>query len=312
MPPLSTANLVGREVLSRYVLGRRLGRGVTGEVWRATDRLTDDDVAVKILNSCEDERATLRREIAALRVLHVRGVARFIDEGVDHVGPVVVMELVDGVPFPGGFNGEEELAAVTRRLLIVLGRVHSLGLVHRDLKPANVLVTRDGHPVVLDFGLALGAVARARRRQQHRGDAAYLAPEQVLCEPIDARADLYALGAMLFETVTGALAFPDCATLDGIAMRTRQPAPRVESLAPSTPRSLATLIDRLLATSPDDRPSSAAEALHVLEGGRSRTPGRAPEARRRGALAAVLRAASAARPIDVVGPPRIGANEAPR
>lgn len=284
------------------MLRQRLGRGVTGEVWRATDRLTDDDVAAKILNTCEDERATVRREIAALRVLHVRGVARFVDEGVDPVGPVVVMELVDGAPFPGGFTDHEGLASVTRRLLIVLGRVHALGLVHRDLKPANVLVTRDGHPVVLDFGLALGAVAARADDDRIAGTPAYLAPEQVLREPIDARADLYALGAMLFETVTGTLAFPDCATLDGIATRTRQPAPTVESLAPSTPRSLATLIDKLLATAPDDRPSSAAEALHVLEGGQSRTPGRKlPRLGDAAPLDAVLQAATAGRSIDVVG-----------
>ncbi len=285
------------------MLRQRLGRGVTGEVWRATDRLTDDDVAAKILNTCEDERANVRREIAALRVLHVRGVARFVDEGVDPVGPVVVMELVDGAPFPGGFTDHEGLASVTRRLLIVLGRVHALGLVHRDLKPANVLVTRDGHPVVLDFGLALGAVAARADDDRIAGTPAYLAPEQVLREPIDARADLYALGAMLFETVTGTLAFPDCATLDGIATRTRQPAPKLESLAPSTPRSLATLIDKLLATAPDDRPSSAAEALHVLEGGQSRTPARKlPRLGDATPLSAVLQAAEEGRSIDVVGP----------
>ncbi len=288
--------------MSRYTLKQRLGRGVTGEVWRAIDRFTDDAVAVKILNACEGERATLRREIAALRVLHVRGVARFIDEGVDAAGPVVVLELVDGAPYPGSFARGDALAMVTARLLIVLGRVHALGVVHRDLKPANVLVTRDGHPVVLDFGLALGAAAPRDDDDRIAGTPAYLAPEQVMREPIDARADLYALGAMLFETVTGSLPFPDCSTLEAIAARTREPAPRVESLAPATPRALAALINRLLATSPDERPSSAAEALRLLESGHARAAGpRLPRLGDGAPLAAVLQAAEGGRPIDVVG-----------
>ncbi|WP_437510365.1 protein kinase domain-containing protein [Sorangium sp. So ce1099] len=160
------------------------------------------------------------------------------------------------------------IAEPTEALLDILARVHAAGIVHRDLKPENVLVRADGRPVVLDFGLALGHVERVGVAPGGRivGTPAYLAPEQVRGDAVEARADLYALGVMLYEALTGALPHEASSVQTLLLLRSTQAPAPVRGRAPEVPEHVAAIVDRLLAPWPDDRPRSAADVRVALRG----------------------------------------------
>ncbi|WP_437715828.1 serine/threonine-protein kinase [Sorangium sp. So ce448] len=163
-----------------------------------------------------------------------------------------------------------EIAPSTEALLEILARVHAASIVHRDLKPENVLVRADGRPVVLDFGIALGRAspAGAATDGQIAGTPAYMAPEQISGEgvEIDARADLYALGVMLYEALTGSLPHEASNIYSLMVLRTTTAPAPVRDRAPEVPPHVAALVDRLLAIAPEERPRSAAAALAALRG----------------------------------------------
>ncbi|AUX48857.1 uncharacterized protein SOCE26_104000 [Sorangium cellulosum] len=203
------------------------------------------------------------------------------------------------------------IAAPTEALLEILARVHLAGIVHRDLKPANVLLRPDGRPVVLDFGLSLAPASTSRAAAKTDteeglivGTPAYLAPEQIRGGPIDARADLYAVGAMLYEALTGSLPH-DAPTVEGLLLlRLAQPPVPVRDHVPELPQNAADLVDRLLARSPEDRPRSAADALALLRGqaGARRAARTVPRLGGDAPVQVILAAARAGRALDVTGP----------
>lgn len=269
-------------VAGRYRLVERLGAGAQGEVWSAEDVVVREDVALKWMRrAARPHEARIRREITTLRMLRVPGVARLLDEGVDDGQPFLVMERASGTPFPGGparGHGHEPgprprwtwdaLAAPTLALLEVLARVHAAGVVHRDLKPANILVSAEGRPTVLDFGVShwrdpLGPQAE---EAQVVGTPRYLAPEQILGGAVDARADLYAVGVILFEALTGQGPHEASSMVELLRARLNQPAPPVAALAPELPPEVGAVIDRLLSRRPEQRFGSAAEVLAALRG----------------------------------------------
>jgi serine/threonine protein kinase len=143
----------------RYELGELLGRGGFGAVYAATDRLSGQRVAVKLMREMRGPNlGRVRREIAALRFLRLPGVVQLLDDGLDDGRLYLVMQHVEGGPFPGRGPRThwEDVEETVRALLETLGLVHDSGIVHRDLKPANVLVDERGRPTLLDFGLAKG------------------------------------------------------------------------------------------------------------------------------------------------------------
>ena len=149
----------GPRLAGRYQLLELVGRGSGGEVYRAHDPVEGRDVAVKRFRmEGEGIRGRVRREVAALRLLDLPGVVRILDDGEADGDPFVIMELVEGKPFPGALAelSWETVKGRTLALLEILARVHDAGVVHRDVKPSNVLVRADGRPVLLDFGLARG------------------------------------------------------------------------------------------------------------------------------------------------------------
>ena len=155
-----TAPVEAGVVGGRYRLGAVLGRGGGGVVWAAHDPMTGQAVAIKeVVVASAAGAVRLSRELTALRRLNLPGVVRILDDLRWQGWHFIVMERVEGRPFPGEVGpGWAGLAAPFLRLLQVVGQVHRAGLVHRDLKPANVLVREDGQPVLLDFGLARGAM----------------------------------------------------------------------------------------------------------------------------------------------------------
>lgn len=269
----------GRVIAGRYTLIEPIGSGAFGEVWTAADRVLQQNVALKWMRGVQGPRqARVRREITTLRLLQVPGVVRLLDEGVFAERPFLIMELVSGSPFPGPGKGPSqgrqprltwaEIQGPSLALLEVLARVHAAGVVHRDLKPDNVLVSAEGRPTVLDFGISLfrDAGDRLTAAGQVLGTPRYLAPEQLLGQPVDGRTDLYAVAVMLYRVLSGITPHegPDLASM--LRARLTTPATPLERLSPDVPIVVAQAIDRMLALRKEDRPRSASDAIAAFRG----------------------------------------------
>lgn len=252
----------------RYLYRGPLGAGAQGVVLHAQDTFTGRDVAIKVLRP-GSPAPLARREVAALFALDLPGVVRLLDLGETALedggrAPMLVMEHIAGEPFPG--LGRASWAAVlnpTVGLLKVLRRVHAAGVVHRDLKPEHVRL-RGAEVVLLDFGAVCGpgADALGEREDGGAGDLRYMAPEQLQNpEAVNGRADLYALGVMLYEALTGQPPH-ELHALRGQRLRGQQRP--VEALRPDLPPEAARLIDGLLQRHPEDRLADAEAALRVL------------------------------------------------
>jgi len=253
----------------RYSVGLPLGRGAAGRVFRGRDTESGKPVAIKLLRAHSQRLAArARREVAALRALRVPGVVSLLDSGMEGDTPVIVMELLGGKPFPGRAMpcAWSEIAETVFGLLETLARVHELGVTHRDLKPSNVFVDDAGRATILDFGLARGqAIGHTITATGALvGTPRYWAPEQILGRRANLRTDLYAVGVMAFEALTGAVP-GGTKPGDDVMKRVHQPAPRVSELAPDVPWRVARAVDRLLEREPADRFGSAAEAMQALQ-----------------------------------------------
>jgi eukaryotic-like serine/threonine-protein kinase len=254
----------------RYVLRDKLGTGGMATVWRATDEVLGRDVAVKVLSpqfaADRDFLARFEREARhAARLSHPRLVTVF-DSGVDEALPFIVMELVAGptlrqVLDHTGRLPPGEAVGIAAAVCEALEVAHAAGLVHRDIKPANIVLASGGEVKVLDFGIARAdGRAGGTRTQAVLGTAAYLSPEQASGHPAGPAADLYSLGCVLFEMLTGSPPF-SAETTVGLAYRQVHDDPGPPSAQrPGLPERLDQITARLLAKDPASRPASAAAA----------------------------------------------------
>ncbi|MFO0593222.1 MAG: serine/threonine-protein kinase [Polyangiaceae bacterium] len=296
----------GQVVAGRYVLQRVLGNGSFGEVWSAFDRDADRTVAIKLLFShVEIDLARWEEEVYALRQ-GIPGVVGLFDVGEDERQRFVVMELVDGAAFPGRPVpcSWDDLRDTALSLLETLGWVHAAFVVHRDLKPANVLVTRDSQVRLLDFGVAFrqGPLSNDTRETLYLlGTPLYMAPEQIQRRPTTERSDLYSVGLMLYQALSGKIPHAD-GTPTVFFARLHKAVPPLREVAPAVPENVARVIGQLLEKDPSARPSSAFEVVASLRG-----EGAAPDplflwlGPRTGYLR-VLESVRAGRSIDLVGP----------
>lgn len=241
-------------LVGRYVVGELIGRGGSGQVHLAEDRLTGGSVAVKFVRamSAGDQRQ-LRRELTALRLLDLPGVVRLLDDGIDQGQTFLVMEHLPGGMLSALAGPYERWAGAARTLVETLFRVHAAGVVHRDLKPGNILLDAEQRPVITDFGLAQGTSVE-RSGGTTEGTPRYMPPEQWAGEPCDHRSDLYALGAVLWELLVD-------------DRFTRMTSAQQRVLEVEAPEALKRIVLRLVHPDPEQRPDSASEVLEALGGG---------------------------------------------
>ena len=270
--------MTGAPSIPGFEVLERLGEGAQGSVWRARDQ-AGREVALKVLldevaADPEQNGRFLRESRIACSVEHANVVRAYASGS--HGGRLwLSCELVRAGSLEDRLQREQRLApfAVQPLLLDILRgleAIHAAGLIHRDIKPANILLTSQGVARVSDLGLAR-STSSARTQFTATGiivgSPAYMAPEQI--EPVgelDGRCDLYSLGALLFECLTGRVPYAGATVLDILRGHLESPVPNPRDEAPETPEPLAALVVSLLAKSPAERPASAAEAMNRLLG----------------------------------------------
>jgi tRNA A-37 threonylcarbamoyl transferase component Bud32 len=273
--PLDGAVLLG----DRYTLGDLVGRGGMAQVYRAHDRVLDRMVAVKVMRAIvagEEERARFTDEARMLARLSHPGLVTVLDAASNDDEPYLVMELVDGPSLAERCRGvaiePERVAAIGAQIADALGHVHAAGIVHRDLKPGNVLLGTDGRALLTDFGLAriISAAMRHTTTGTMVGTPAYLAPEQVRGEELTPAVDVYSLGLVLIEALTGVCPYQGLPVEAALARLTTPP-----TIPADLPRPWRVLLRAMTALDPSDRPSTTevAEALRRLASGSESAPG---------------------------------------
>ena len=264
----------------RYRLERPLGRGGMATVYLGRDSELDRPVAVKVLaeNLAGDiafRKRFLREARLAARLSHPNVVGVY-DAGEDADGRLyIVMECIEGETLADVLRARRRLPAAEAVGLALqacrgLADAHAAGLVHRDVKPQNLLLRKDGTLKIADFGIARAAEATALTKVGTvLGTAAYLSPEQALGEEVTSAADVYSLGAVLYELVTGRLPYEFDSLADLAAKQAEGTITPMSDLAPDVPERVEDAVMRSLARNPQYRPSSAAELGRELapEGG---------------------------------------------
>jgi serine/threonine protein kinase/tetratricopeptide (TPR) repeat protein len=265
--------------LGRYEIRSQIGKGGMGEVYLAEDTKLNRKVAIKILPAeVASDKERMRRfvqEAKAAAALNHPNIAHIYEIGEAKGLQFIAMEFIDGQTLRQLIHGgQTDLAKLLRYLQHAaegLSKAHAVGIVHRDLKPDNVMVTRDGHAKVLDFGLAKlvepqrtsetgsSDVATAILQQHSKpgtilGTVGYMSPEQAqgLTE-IDQRSDVFSFGCILFEAVTGQRAFEGKDAIDSLNKIIREPVAPISDLNPSAPADLQRVVRRCLAKDPDER-----------------------------------------------------------
>lgn len=246
-------------------------------VWRARDEVTGHVVAVKRMHPrVRDEPdlvARFRREAEVVSRLSHPCIVRLLDEGADDAdGPYIVFELVEGTTLKALIRQRdhlepEEAASITSQIARGLELAHRLGIVHRDIKSHNVLVTGDGVAKLTDFGIAR-LVDAGQSGLTHTGTVLgtsdYLAPEQARGLGVDGRTDVYALGIILYECLTGTLPFPADTPMAVALRQVRDPMPDPRAIRPEIPAYLASVALRACEKDPDARFGSALEMADAL------------------------------------------------
>jgi serine/threonine-protein kinase len=313
---------VGRRLIDQYVLVEKIGEGGMGAVYLADQPTMGRRAVVKLLHPAlsRDTQVAARfnleaRAAAALNHPHIVTVYNYgaLDDGV----LFLAMEHLDGRDLERTIEESERLSParavhIARQICDALAEAHARGVVHRDLKPSNVmLVTRgrdDEFVKVLDFGIAKVKGVALTHSGMVFGTPEYMSPEQLRGRELDGRADLYALGVVLFEMLSGQLPFDGETPEQIMTAQLEKLPPSLSEAAPDAevPRELEALVARLLAKDPEARPSSAEELSELLAAalgdapatavggkksdppGRSRTPVSGREARLRAALAGAI------------------------
>jgi eukaryotic-like serine/threonine-protein kinase len=281
-PEPKAADRIGTVLGQRYKLVSLLGEGGIGAVFLADDLQGNSRVAVKLLRRevANDPivLARFEREAAAMQALAHDHIVAALGYGQSPEGDMcLVMEHIEGETLRAMLKRVKQpplwgVLEIGRQIAAGLIRAHGLGVVHRDLKPENVMVKwlGEGKPYVkiLDFGMARllsgGTGPALTRKGAVFGTPEYMPPEQAMGQPVDARADQYAFGVMLFEMIAGARPFKARNPLEMLQKQIRETPPKLRDLVPSTPPALEAAVEKMMAKKPDDRFADVASAAAAL------------------------------------------------
>ena len=269
-----TDPLIGRLIDQRYRVTRRLARGGMATVYVAQDERLERPVALKVMHPHLAESDAFverfhREARAAARIVHP-GVVSVFDQGVVSGQGFLVMELIDGTNLRALLNAQgaftiPQALRYTTDILEALRAAHRMGVIHRDIKPENILVPTDGPAKVADFGLARAVSEGSTSATGNMlGTVAYIAPEIALTTEANARSDLYSVGIMLYEMLTGAVPWADESPLQIASHHVSEDVPSPSATLPWIPREIDDLVAALTARNPANRCADASDALDLV------------------------------------------------
>ena len=258
-----------KELVPGYRTLHLIGQGGQAQVWLAERVRDGKQLALKVLDrSLRQDPVFLERFVREYRLLaslENENVARIYDQGFSGDHPYIAMEFLAGGTLASRIRegiASRDALRIVAQIATALDVIHTRGIVHRDLKPANILFRSTGEPVIVDFGLArdLGINSTLTLAGQVLATPRYMSPEQCMGRAADHRSDLYAVGAIFYEMLTGTKLYGSVTPADLIRMHVSDPIPRLEGpLAGYQP-----ILDRLLAKKPEDRFQSARELFGAV------------------------------------------------
>jgi serine/threonine-protein kinase len=272
-------SLIGHSI-DRYHILEQLGEGGMAVVYKAYDTRLETDVALKVIrtevlppNLLEGALKRFEREAKALARLTHPNIVKVTDYGEYEGMPYLVMPHLPGGTLKGRLSGRPMPWQEAVRTLIPVARAldyaHRQGMIHRDVKPSNILITADGEPMLTDFGIAKiiseEATMDLTGTSATVGTPEYMAPEQVVSKSVDGRADMYALGVVLYEMVTGRRPFQADTPMAVLFKHASAPLPRPKDFVPDLPDEVERVLIKALAKNPDDRYASMKEMSQALE-----------------------------------------------
>jgi len=271
MPMLQLASVLG----GRYQILRLLGEGGMGAVYQARDRELDRLIALKVIRpELAGNPSILQRfkqELILARHVTHKNVVRIYDLGEADGIRFITMEYVDGEDLRGHLREREKFSPadaveVIQQVCRALHAAHTEGVIHRDLKPQNIMRDRQGRIVVMDFGLARSLSDPGMTQTGALvGTLEYMSPEQAMGAELDQRSDLYTVGLIFYELLTGKVPFKAESALASLMKRTQEQAPPVSQVDSSVPKALSIIVSRCLERTPQDRYASVTELLQQLE-----------------------------------------------
>jgi eukaryotic-like serine/threonine-protein kinase len=272
--------------IGKYEVVGKLGQGAMGEVFRAHDPVLNRAVAVKRISAGLDAdemvRKRFQREAQSAALLSHPNIITVYELGFEGDQLFMAMELLDGVDLKHAIAARQmtldEKIGVVQQICEGLAFAHAHDIVHRDLKPANIHILPSGKVKIMDFGLARLSGSEMTTTGMVMGTPHYMSPEQVKGQKADARSDIFALGCVFYELLSGHKPF-DAESMHGVLYKIMQEEPiPVREAAPGTPEALAHIVEKSLAKNPDERFPSAGDLLAALRQARSVSPpGRGPE-----------------------------------
>ena len=259
---------IGELINERYQIISEIGSGGMGIVYCSHDTLLDRDVAIKLLHKSRlDDRVYQRLfyEAKIIAKFNHPNIVVVYDAGEYRDSPFIVMELLEGKSLSEKTSRSiDEIISIGIQICAALDHAHTHGIVHRDLKPENVIILPDGTAKLMDFGIARSGTSRLTVEGEILGTVFYLAPEQALGEHIDHRVDLYSLGVILYEMLTGDLPFVAEDMITVVLQQLNEPVVPLREKNPQIPASLETLVLQLLSKKKENRPASAKDVLQEL------------------------------------------------
>ena len=273
------SELTGELIDNRYLLQRQIASGGMATIYAGLDTRLDRPVAVKIMHAhlANDEAFVSRfiKEAKATAALSHPNIVSIQDQGWNEGGPpavFLVMELVEGSTLrdylneKGSLTVEQTFQLITP-VLSALSAAHRIGIIHRDIKPENILISKDGRIKVADFGLARNITMGQTMTAESSvvlGSVSYLSPEQVQRGVADARSDIYAVGIVLFEMLTGSKPYSGETPIQIAYRHVNDRIPNIQTIKSEIPTSIAELVYEATAPNPDQRPKNAEELLNKL------------------------------------------------